>query len=212
MTEAELDEAAGEIALAFLHYDGERGSGGIFPTLNITPARLKRYMKAVLRYAMKTDQLFAVSEKGEGYAVKCESFEEKEPLFDSFLLFWGECLALGFGAFAQYSAMFMNAGESEESRWRREKRNYISVSLLAVREAYQHQGYMRRMLEDIFAEADEKQLAVLLETDAESKMLRYCHLGMECTGKRDMGFGCTYYHLIRHPADPGQNNGGETKL
>ena len=197
MSESELNEAARQVARSFLEHE----SGGIFPSLPVSEKQAAGYMKAVMRYSMKTGQLYAVSEKGEGYCVYCERAEEKEPFMAAMRMFFEEVFSLGIEGFAQFTAMFMKAGESSESTMRREKRNYISVALLAVCPAYQGQGYMRQMLEEIFRTADEKNLPVILQTDTADKMERYRHLGMRCTGKRNMGYGVTYYDLVRDPSD-----------
>ncbi len=60
----------------------------------------------------------------------------------------------------------------------KEKR-YIFVGMVCVREQYQGQGYMRRVMELAFAEGNRLGVPVILETDAKSKCDRYIHLGME---------------------------------
>ena len=51
----------------------------------------------------------------------------------------------------------------------KEKKTYIFVGLVCVREQYQGQGYMRKVLDLAFAEGDRLGVPVILETDAKSK-------------------------------------------
>ena len=53
----------------------------------------------------------------------------------------------------------------------------MNLAMLVVRKEYQGQGYMRQLMEMLYQIADEKNLAVILETDAENKVERYEHLG-----------------------------------
>ena len=81
----------------------------------------------------------------------------------------------------------------------REKKPYVYVGLVCVREPYQGQGYMRKVMEMAFAEGDRLQIPVILDTDAKSKRDKYVHLGMKQAGERSFGGFGTLYDLIRYP-------------
>ena len=198
MSEEELDQAALQMARAFNEHQS-RGNAGIFPALGLSIERVQKYMKAMLRYGIVTGELHVTSERGEGYAVWSDSRTEKNPFFAAMRMTMEVIAALGIDGFAQYTAMFSTASGTQERQLKHRNSPYLSVSLLAVVPEYQHQGYMRVMMEDIFREADEKGIPVVLQTDTEDKKDRYCRIGMICTGKRPMGFGVTYYDLIRYP-------------
>ena len=68
-----------------------------------------------------------------------------------------------------------------------------------VREKYQGQGYMRKVMDIAFAEGDRLGVPVILETDAKSKCDKYVHLGMELDGVRDIGEIGKLYDLIKYP-------------
>lgn len=70
--------------------------------------------------------------------------------------------------------------------------------MVCVREAYQGQGYMRKVMDLAFAEGDRLGIPVVLDTDAKSKCDKYVHLGMELYGTRDLGPGGTLYDLVRY--------------
>ena len=59
--------------------------------------------------------------------------------------------------------------------------------LVCVREKYQRQGYMRKVLDIAFAEGDRLGVPMILETDAKNKCDKYVHLGMELAETRDLG-------------------------
>ena len=81
----------------------------------------------------------------------------------------------------------------------KEKKPYIFVGLVCVREQYQGQGYMRKVMDIAFAEGNRLGVPVILETDAKSKCDKYVHLGMELAGVRDIGKFGKLYDLIKKP-------------
>ena len=88
---------------------------------------------------------------------------------------------------------------SLKDRMDKEKKTYIFVGLVCVREEYQGQGYMRKVLDIAFAEGDRLGVPVILETDAKSKCDKYVHLGMELAETHDLGAFGKLYDLIRYP-------------
>ena len=92
----------------------------------------------------------------------------------------------------------MNAVE-EMRALDREKKPYIYVGLVCVREPYQGQGYRRKLMDRAFSEGDRLGVPVILDTDAKSKCDRYRHLGMELAGERRFGTHGVLYDLIRYP-------------
>mgnify|MGYP001522446339 CR=1 FL=1 len=79
----------------------------------------------------------------------------------------------------QFGIAIKRGGASLQDRMDKEKKPYIFVGLVCVREQYQGQGYMRKVLDIAFAEGDRLGVPVILETDAKSKCDKYVHLGME---------------------------------
>ena len=90
-------------------------------------------------------------------------------------------------------------GASLKDRMDKEKKTYIFVGLVCVREKYQGQGCMRKVLDIAFAEGDRLGVPVILETDAKSKCDKYVHLGMELAETHDLGAFGKLYDLIRYP-------------
>ena len=99
----------------------------------------------------------------------------------------------------------LRGGTSLQDRMDKEKKPYIFVGLVCVREKYQGQGYMRKVLNFAFAEGDRLDVPVILETDAQSKCDKYVHLGMELAGTHDLGAFGKLYDLIRYPESSNEN-------
>lgn len=97
-------------------------------------------------------------------------------------------------AFAQY-----DDGAGLDKRMNKEKKPYIFVGLVCVREGYQGQGYMRRLMDMAFAEGDRLGVPVIPETDAQSKCDRCVHPGMVPAGTRRFGEHGLLYDLIKYP-------------
>ncbi len=99
----------------------------------------------------------------------------------------------------------LRGGASLQDRMDKEKKPYIFVGLVCVREQYQGQGYMRKVLDIAFAEGDRLGVPVILETDAKSKCDKYVHLGMELAGTHDLGTYGKLYDLIKYPEPSSEN-------
>lgn len=94
------------------------------------------------------------------------------------------------------------SGQSLSKRFDKEKKPYIFVGLVCVREQYQGQGFMRKAMAIAFAEGERLRIPVILETDAKSKCDKYMHLGMELAGTRKFttsGKQGTLYDLVKYP-------------
>ncbi len=105
----------------------------------------------------------------------------------------------------RFAMAVKRGGASLQDRMDREKKPYIFVGLVCVREKYQGRGYMRKVMDIAFAEGDRLGVPVILETDAKSKCSKYIHLGMELVGVRDIGEFGKLYDLIRYPESSNEN-------
>ena len=193
MSEEKLNEVSHVMAEAFLAQEG------IFPELGLSEERIAKYLKALVRFSVKCGEMYTVSEKGEGYIAYADSRYEKASFIASARMLWESIEALGWDGFMKYTSLLSQAGSSQEQTFRTRFQPFINVSMLVVSAAYQHQGYMRLMLEEVFAIADKEGLPVLLETDSEYKIERYKHLGMEIASVHTISHGLNYYNMIRYP-------------
>ena len=107
---------------------------------------------------------------------------------------------MSFKELVRFARIMSKGGPGLDKCFDREKKPYIFFGLVCVPEAYQGQGYMRRVMDIAFAEGERLGVPVILETDAKSKCDRYVHLGMELAGTRRFGDHGALYDLIRYPA------------
>ena len=98
-----------------------------------------------------------------------------------------------------FAMAIKRGGVPLQDRMDKEKKPYIFVGLVCVREQYQGQGYMRKVMDIAFAEGNRLGVPVILETDAKSKCDKYVRLGMELAGVRDIGEFGKLYDLIKKP-------------
>lgn len=193
-----LDEAViADIGHAFGYYDygTEQGLTSAFPSREATAAFIRGYV----RMALQSGMMHTTGERGEGfiaYKLPGEKLKVKAMLLLA-KAFFG---ALKGKNLVRFLRVMAKDGQGLNDRMDREKKPYVFVGLVCVREKYQGQGYMRRVMDIAFAEGDRLGVPVILETDAKSKCDKYVHLGMEIAGTRRFGEHGVLYDLIRYPA------------
>lgn len=99
----------------------------------------------------------------------------------------------------RFFKIMKTGGPGLQNRLDREKKPYVFVGLVCVREPYQGQGYMRKLMDMAFAEGKRLGVPVILETDARTKCEKYMHLGMELALTRCFGQHGKLYDLIKYP-------------
>ena len=151
-------------------------------------------MRGVLRGGF----LHTTSQRGEGY-IAYKLPKERMGLRTMWPIACGMLHNSTLKRLLQFGIAIKRGRASLQDRMDKEKKPYIFVGLVCVREKYQGQGYMRKVLDIAFAEGDRLGVPVILETDAKSKCDKYVHLGMELAGMRDLGAFGKLYDLIRYP-------------
>lgn len=192
------DEEIHEIGHAFGYYDygQETGMTAAFSNQEATAAYICTYVRGMLRGGF----LHTTSERGEGYiAYKLPGV--KLGFRTLCLIAKGMLHNSTLNQLARFAMAIKRSGASLQNRMDKEKKPYIFVGLVCVRERYQGQGYMRKVMDIAFSEGNRLHVPVILETDAKSKCDKYVHLGMELAGIRDIGAFGKLYELIKYP-DP----------
>ena len=103
---------------------------------------------------------------------------------------------MGWNGIREYLKRTGAAGESLEKALKKDKRKYVYVGLVAVKEKYQGQGHMRQVLEAAFDEGRKRNCPVILETDDSVKRAKYEHLGMKTDRTRKLANDSYLYDLI----------------
>ncbi len=143
-----LEETAiHDIGHAFGYYDygQETGMTAAFSGKEATEDYICAYVRGMLRGGF----LHTISERGEGYiAYKLPGeklgFKTMWPIVQGMLRNSSLKWLMGFGM------AMKRGGISLQSRMDKEKKPYIFVELVCVREAYQGQGYMRKVMDIAF--------------------------------------------------------------
>lgn len=163
------------------------------------------YICAYVRGMLQGGFLHTTSEQGEGYIVY-KLPKEKMGLKTMWPIACGMLHNSTLKRLLQFGIAIKRGGASLQGRMDKEKKPYIFVGLVCIREEYQGQGYMRKVLDIAFAEGNRLGVPVILETDAKSKCDKYVHLGMELAGTHDLGAFGKLYDLIKYP-EPTKSNG-----
>lgn len=189
-------QAAEDIGHAFGYYDyGQETGMGVFYS---SKEAVANYIAGYVRMAFEGQMLYTTSERGEGYIAYTLLGQKMnfkagmailKALFHNMSL--KEMICMG--------KALSKGGKSLQDRMKKEKKKFIFVGMVCVREQYQGQGYMRKVLDMAFSEGNRLRVPVILETDAKSKCDKYMHLGMELEGVRDMGAYGKMYDLIKYP-------------
>ncbi|MBQ1492113.1 MAG: GNAT family N-acetyltransferase [Blautia sp.] len=197
LSQEQVKEISSQIADAFFDYSYNKEDMGL---IGFIPSRkaMNTYIHGIVKAAAKSGVLYTTSERQEGYLMLSGPGAGGQIGFaDGLRMIAAEKKALGgFGKMNAFIKACFCEGGTIESRMRKEKRKFLRVEMLVVRKDYQHQGYMRQMLEYAFALAEENRVPVILDTDDKDKAGRYQHLGMKLDRIRRGGERFHMYDLI----------------
>ena len=156
------------------------------------------YMNAITQAAYNSGLLYTTSDKHEGYLMLSGEGAGSVRFFDGIKMIMAEKKALGgFSNMKSFIKACFAEGNTIETRMNKAKRKYIRIEMLVVRPEFQGQGYMRKILEDVYRVADKRKVSVILDTDDKDKAMRYQHLGMKLDRVRNCGESFHMYDLIR---------------
>lgn len=201
LSENEIEQICREIGDSFYdHAYGRKKDGTTeYGLRKLLDSREKMYqhMKACFLAGYESGCLYSTSSRGEGYIlVTCKgqdlSFQSGIRMIRAIVKNLG-----GLRGGIQFVRRIATGGKTYEDELKKKKIPYMNLAMLVVRKEYQGQGYMRQLMEMLYEIANEKNLAVILETDAENKVERYEHLGMKLVKTRDLGEGVFLYDLYR---------------
>lgn len=192
-----FDESiAHDIGHAFGYYDygDEHGLADAFQNRDA----VAEYIGGYVRMTFAGGMLYTTSERGEGYiAYKLPGqklgLKAMLPLAKAFF----GCM--DFGSVVRFVKIMSKGGSGLDKKLDKEKTPYIFVGMVCVREQFQGQGYMRKVMDIAFSEGNRLKVPVILETDAKSKCDKYVHLGMELAGERRFGDYGVLYDLVKYP-------------
>lgn len=180
-------------------YDHEYGENekGIAKYINDREQMIK-YMTVFVVAGVKSGTLYATGERGEGYVLLMGSKCEKMKISASLGMLFGLIDALGgIRKSLEFLKTIQKGGAALDDKLKKAKKDYLQIVMLVVRKEYQGQGYMRQLLEFAYEKADAHGVPCILDTDAQNKLDKYCHLGMQHVGTRKVAEDCYLYDLMR---------------
>ncbi len=186
-----------DIGHAFGYYDygTEHGLIDAFPSRDAVAAFICGYV----RMALINGMMYATSENGEGY-IAYKLPRQKTRLKSVLPLAKGLLGSMKLKELIRFSKIMSKGGTGLSKQFDKAKKPYIYVGLVCVREQYQGQGYMRKVMDMAFSEGERLGVPVILDTDARSKCDKYMHLGMKLAGTRHFGEYGVLYDLIKYPS------------
>ena len=190
------ESIAEDIGHAFGYYDysTEHGLIDAFPSRDAVASFISGYVKM----AFQSGMLYATSEAGEGF-IAYRLPGQKVGLKAALPLVKGFLGAMKIRESVRFARIMSKGSSGLGKQLDKAKKPYIYVGLVCVREQFQGQGYMRKVMELAFAEGERLGVPVILDTDAKSKCDKYIHLGMELAGTRSFGEYGVLYDLIKYP-------------
>ena len=190
-------EEIAEITEAFTDYPYKTGERGLKDCLG-GRGKTARYTNAFIRAALKAGWIYPVGEGREAF-IAVRTSDQRVPAMTMLSFLCSVIRILGFRGAFRLMKQLNREGLSLEEKLKGERRPFLKVEMLCVRKRYQGQGYMRKAIETAFSMAEEMGMPCILDTDAQEKMERYCHLGMTLAGKRRIDEQTFLYDLIREP-------------
>lgn len=192
-----FDESiAHDIGHAFGYYDygDEHGLADAFQNRDA----VAEYIGGYVRMTFAGGMLYTTSERGDGY-IAYKLLGQKLGLKAMLPLAKAFFGCMDFGSVVRFVKIMSKGGSGLDKKLDKEKTPYIFVGMVCVREQFQGQGYMRKVMDIAFSEGNRLKVPVILETDAKSKCDKYVHLGMELAGERRFGDYGVLYDLIKYP-------------
>ena len=197
LNKADVTEISKQIADAFYDYKYNEDDLGLVKYIK-SRDDMFIYMNAITQAAYNSGLLYATSDKREGYLMLSGEGAGSVRFFDGIKMIMAEKKALGgFSNMKAFIKACFAEGSTIETRMRKAKKKFIRIEMLVVRPEFQGQGFMRKILEDVYKVADKENVPVILDTDDKDKASRYEHLGMKLDRIRNCGEKFHMYDLIR---------------
>ncbi len=156
----------------------------------LTREQSVRAFEIMTEYFYRAGVLYATSEKGEGYLAywRKKTKPVMKPALHMVRRFLCELPPKAWIAVAQ------SGGEQYAKIFKKEP-DYIAVSMVVVLRDFQGKGFMHKVLEQPFAEADSRNIPCVLDTDTPLKVKKYIRCGMELCGEKKIKQGISLYTM-----------------
>ncbi|MCM1167624.1 MAG: N-acetyltransferase [Lachnospiraceae bacterium] len=181
-TASEIAELGRKIGEAFA-----AENGGIASSL--TKEHIVKFFEIMTECYYRAGVLYS-TENGEGYLAFWE--KNSKPAFRHTLHMIKRLLSeMPLKAVLAVS----QSGSAHFEKLFKKEKNYIAVSMVVVLREFQGRGFMHKVLELPFSEADKKNIYCVLDTDTELKAKKYTRCGMKIAGRKKLKNNVTLYAL-----------------
>ena len=194
MTSEEMESVCRSMADSFMDYEMTGTNLGMLEHLD----REHFYFmtRSYLELAVRNGSLYCAGDNHEGYFV-FETPDTKGSIAGSLLQAKWMLKAFGIKKGIRYIKEIMNSGTYLAFEFKKAKKPFTKIEIVAVAKECQGQGYMRKMMEYAFAESDRLGIPLILTTDDIRKVKMYEHFGMEMMREHIVSDKATYYEMYR---------------
>ena len=156
----------------------------------LTEEQTVKAFEIMTDYFYRAGVLYSTSETGEGYLAYWEKKTKPAvcPALHMVKRFLCELPLKG-------SLAVMQSGGEHYAKIFKKEQNYIAVSMVVVLREFQGKGFMHRVLEQPFAEAEKKNIPCVLDTDTLLKIRKYICCGMKLCGEKKLKHGISLYTM-----------------
>lgn len=169
----------------------------------LTDEQTVRAFEIMTDYFYRAGVLYSTSETGEGYLAYWEK-KTKLAIYPALHMIKRFLCELPLKA----SLIVMQSGGEQYAKIFKQEPNYIAVSMVVVLREFQGKGFMRRVLEQPFAEAEKKKIPCVLDTDTLLKVKKYSRCGMKLCGEKKCKHGVSLYTMA-YNVPTGKETGNE---
>ena len=155
---------------------------------------LVKSFEIITEFYYRMGTLYTTSEKYEGFLAYWDK-KTRQPLGPALHMIRRMLREIPFKSLLNIAT---GSNEQYKKLYRKEK-DYIAVSMVVVLQAYQGQGFMKKVLELPFAEAAKRGCPCILDTDNIQKVVKYEHCGMTKTAEKKMAHDITLYTMAYLP-------------
>lgn len=156
----------------------------------LTDEQTVKAFEIMTDYFYRAGVLYSTSETGEGFLAYWEK-KAKSAISPALHMIKRFLCELPLKA----SLTVMRSGGEQYAKIFKREQNYIAVSMVVVLREYQGKGFMHRILEQPFAEAEKKNIPCVLDTDTLLKVRKYICCGMKLCGEKKLKHDVSLYTM-----------------
>ncbi|MBQ0066382.1 MAG: GNAT family N-acetyltransferase [Firmicutes bacterium] len=191
LTELEIEE----IVKAFVEQEIEPPQKGELHYFSKIQA--SSYIRSYLKANQNGNYIYGL-EGREAFAILRRENETLR-FFDILRMIYNSYRTLGYTLLHRLQKLESNGELALEERYAIQKKKFIFVGMVVVKEEFQRKGYFRKLMEEIFEMAREENRMVVLNTDTNEKCQKYQHLGFQLKKSRVLEENNVRYDLDWSP-------------